>query len=78
MTKILISEFINQNSLDNLKKKFEVLYDEKLCENKIELEKTMLSNKVKYELLDSKYKLNEKMYKETFHPGSRTRRKCDR
>ncbi len=41
MTKILISEFINQNSLDNLKKKFEVLYDEKLCENKIELEKTI-------------------------------------
>ena len=39
MTKILITEFINQNSLDNLKKKFEVLYDEKLCENKIELEK---------------------------------------
>jgi len=41
MTKILITEFINQNSLDNLKKKFEVLYDEKLCENKIELEKTI-------------------------------------
>ena len=41
MTKILITEFINQNSLDNLKKKFEVLYDENLCENKIELEKTI-------------------------------------
>ena len=41
MTKILITEFINQNSLDNLKKKFEVLYDEKLCEKKIELEKTI-------------------------------------
>ena len=41
MTKILITEFINQNSLDNLKKKFEVLYDEKFCENKIELEKTI-------------------------------------
>ncbi len=41
MTKILITEFINQNSLDNLKKKFKVLYDEKLCENKIELEKTI-------------------------------------
>ena len=41
MTKILITEFINHNSLDNLKKKFEVLYDEKLCENKIELEKTI-------------------------------------
>ncbi len=39
MNKILITEFINQNSLDNLKKKFEVLYNEKLCENKIELEK---------------------------------------
>ena len=39
MTKILITEFINKNSLDNLKKKFEVLYDEKLCENKIELVK---------------------------------------
>ncbi len=41
MTKILITEFINQNSLDNLKKKFEVFYDEKLCEKKIELEKTI-------------------------------------
>ena len=41
MTKILITEFINQNSLDNLKKKFEVLYDQKFCENKIELEKTI-------------------------------------
>ena len=39
MTKILITEFINQNSLDNLKKNFDVLYDEKLCENKSELEK---------------------------------------
>ena len=41
MTKILITEFINQNSLDDLKKKFEVLYDEKFCEKKIELEKTI-------------------------------------
>ena len=39
MTKILITEFIDQNSLDNLKKKFKVLYDEKLYQNKIELEK---------------------------------------
>ena len=37
MTKILITEFINQNSLDNLKKKFDVKYDEKLCENEKEL-----------------------------------------
>ena len=39
MTKILITEFINQNSLENLNNKFDVKYDEKLCENKIELEK---------------------------------------
>ncbi len=38
MIKILITEFINQNSLDNLKKKFDVKYEEKLCENKLELE----------------------------------------
>ena len=34
MTKILITEFINQNSLENLNKKFDVMYDEKLYENK--------------------------------------------
>ncbi len=39
MTKILITEFINQNSLENLNKKFDVKYDEKLFENKIEVEK---------------------------------------
>ena len=39
MTKILITEFINQISLENLNKKFEVYYNEKLCENKIKLEK---------------------------------------
>jgi hypothetical protein len=33
-------------------------------DHSVELEKAMLSNKVKYELLDAKYKLNEKMYKE--------------
>ena len=38
MTKILISEFINQESLDNLNKKFDVKYDEKLWENNKELE----------------------------------------
>ena len=37
MTKILITEFINQNSLDNLKKKFDVNYNEKLCDNEKEL-----------------------------------------
>ena len=41
MTKILITEFINEDSLNNLKKKFEVKYDEKLCENNKELEKTI-------------------------------------
>ena len=30
MTKILITEFINQNSLENLNKKFDVNYDEKI------------------------------------------------
>ena len=38
MTKILITEFINQNSLENLKKKFEIKYDEKIHENKLKLE----------------------------------------
>lgn len=38
MTKILITEFINQESLDNLNKKFDVKYDEKLWENSEELE----------------------------------------
>ena len=33
-------------------------------DHSVELEKEILSNKVKYELLDSRYKLNEKMYKE--------------
>ena len=33
-------------------------------DHSVELEKAMLSNKVKYELLDARYKLNEKMYKE--------------
>ena len=32
MNKILITEFINENSLNNLKKNFEVHYDEKLCD----------------------------------------------
>ena len=38
MTKILISEFINQESLDNLNKKFDVKYDLKLWENSKKLE----------------------------------------
>ena len=38
MIKILITEFINQNSLENLKKKFEIKYDEKIYENKLKLE----------------------------------------
>ena len=37
MIKILITEFINQNSLDNLNNKFEVKYNEKLWENIDEL-----------------------------------------
>ena len=37
MTKILITEFINQNSLNNLNNKFEVKYNEKLWENIDEL-----------------------------------------
>ena len=38
MTKILITEFINQESLNNLRKKFDVKYDEKLWENSKRLE----------------------------------------
>ena len=38
MTKILITEFINQNSIENLKKKFEIKYDEKIYGNKLKLE----------------------------------------
>ena len=37
MTKILITEFINQSSLKNLNKKFDVKYDEKLYENEKQL-----------------------------------------
>ena len=37
MNKILITEFINQSSLENLKKKFEVKYNNKLWENIDEL-----------------------------------------
>ena len=37
MTKILITEFINQNSLEDLNKKFDVMYDERLCENEKQL-----------------------------------------
>ena len=37
MTKILTTEFINQNSLENLNKKFDVMYNEKLCENEKQL-----------------------------------------
>ena len=37
MAKILITEFINQSSLENLNKKFEVKYDEKLYENEKQL-----------------------------------------
>ena len=39
--KILITEFINQNSLENLNKKFDVRYDEKLCEKEKEIIKTI-------------------------------------
>ena len=35
--RILITEFINQNSLENLNKKFDVRYDEKLCEKEKEI-----------------------------------------
>ena len=38
MTKILITEFINQESLNDLRKKFDVQYDEKLWENSKRLE----------------------------------------
>ena len=38
MTKILITEFINQESLNNLKNKFDVKYDEKLWEDNKKLE----------------------------------------
>ncbi len=37
MTKILITEFITQDSLENLNKKFDVRHDEKLCENEKEI-----------------------------------------
>ena len=37
MTKILITEFINKSSLENLYKKFDVKYDEKLYKNEKQL-----------------------------------------
>ena len=41
MTKILITEFINENSLNKLKKNFEVHYDEKLWNQTEKLIKTI-------------------------------------
>ena len=35
--KILITEFINHDSFEHLNKKFDVRYDEKLCENEKEI-----------------------------------------
>lgn len=66
MNKILITEFINNNSLQNLKKNFEVHYDEKLWDQPEELTKLIKSfdglivrnkTKVTKNLLDNSEKL---------------------
>ena len=49
MTKILITEFINESSLNNLKKNFDVHYDEKLWSQTEKLIKSILS-KTKFAL----------------------------
>ena len=66
MTKILITEFINESSLNNLKKNFEVHYDEKLWSQTEKLIKSIkdfevliVRNKTKVtkDLLDKAYNL---------------------
>ena len=66
MNKILITEFINNNSLQNLKKNFEVYYDEKLWDQPEELTKLIKNfdglivrnkTKVTKNLLDNSEKL---------------------
>ena len=66
MTKILITEFINENSLNNLKKNFQVLYDQELWNQKDKLinsitdfEGLIVRNKteVTKDLLDKAYNL---------------------
>ena len=66
MNKILITEFINNNSLQNLKKNFEVHYDEKLWDQPEELTKLIKNfdglivrnkTKVTKNLLDNSEKL---------------------
>ena len=42
MVKILITEFINQESLDDLNNTFEINFDEKLWEKKEELKERLL------------------------------------
>ena len=66
MTKILITEFINKSSLNNLEKNFEVHYDEKLWNQTEKLIKSInnfdgliVRNKTKVtkDLLDKAYNL---------------------
>ena len=66
MTKILITEFINENSLNNLKKNFRVLYDQKLWSQTDKLIKSITDfdglivrnkTKVNKDLLDKAYNL---------------------
>ena len=61
MTKILITEFINQSSLKNLNKKFDVKYDEKLYEN----EKQLITMIKDYEglIVRNKTQVNSKILK---------------
>ncbi len=61
MIKILITEFINQNSLSNLRRKFEVHYDEKLCENSNEIIKII--NNFEGLIVRNKTKVNSDILK---------------
>ena len=66
MTKILITEFINENSLNNLKRNFQVLYDQELWNQTDKLIKSITDfdglivrnkTKVNKDLLDKAYNL---------------------
>ena len=63
MKKVLITEFMNQNSIKVLRKKFNVIYDKNLWKNKKKLEKIIF----KYDviIIRNKTQLNEKLLKKT-------------
>ena len=65
MPKILITEFINQISLENLNKKFDIVYDENLHGNKNDLEKKIKD----YDglIVRNKTQVNSKILKKAYN-----------